>query len=246
VTIVEGANADTDTLDFTGLLNGGVNLDLAVTGSQTVVPGLTLRLSSVTGIEDVTGTAFADTVRGNTRDNVLSGLAGADTLVGRNGDDSFIGSAGNDSFDGGIGTDAVIESADVDFTLASTTLTGLGADTLSSIERVNLTAGASANTITVQGWTGIATLTGGTGNDRYVFSGTEAASVTIVEGADADTDTLDFTALANGGVSLDLAATTTAGLRPGIALRLGRGRRGFEVFGRGLLAHPERLLGERQ
>ena len=47
-------------------------------------------------------------------------------------------------------------------------------------------------------------------------------------------------------VPLDLAAATTAGLRPGIALRLGRDRRGFEVFGRGLLAHPERLLGERQ
>ena len=220
VTIVEGANTDTDTLDFTNLANGAVNLDLAVTGSQTVVPGLTLRLSSVTGIEDVTGTAFADTVRGNTRDNVLSGLAGADTLVGRTGDDTFIGSAGDDSFDGGIGTDTVIESADIDFTLASTTLTGLGTDTLASIERANLTAGASANTITVQGWTGGATLTGLTGNDRYVFSGTESASVTIVEGADADTDTLDFTALANGGVSLDLAATTAQTLVAGLTLTL--------------------------
>jgi autotransporter-associated beta strand protein len=220
VTIVEGANADTDTLDFTGLLNGGVNIDLAVTGSQTVVPGLTLRLSAVTGIEDVTGTAFADTVRGNTRNNVLSGLAGADTLVGRTGDDTFIGSAGDDSFDGGIGTDTVIESADIDFTLASTTLTGLGTDTLASIERANLTAGASANTFTVQGWTGVATLTGLTGNDRYVFSGTESASVTIVEGADADTDTLDFTALANGGVSVDLAATTAQSLVAGLTLTL--------------------------
>ena len=220
VTIVEGADADTDTLDFTGLLNGGVSLDLAATAAQTLVPGLSLTLSSATGIENVIGTALADTLLGNGRDNSFLGLAGADTLVGRSGDDTFIGSAGNDSFDGGTGTDMVIESADVDFTLASTTLTGLGTDALASIERVNLTAGASANTLTVQGWTGSATLTGGSGNDRYVFAGTESASVTIVEGAIADTDTLDFTGLANGGVSLDLAATAAQTLVAGLTLTL--------------------------
>ena len=220
VTIIEGANTDTDTLDYSGLLNGGVILELAVATAQTLVPGLTLTLSSVTGIENVIGTAFADTVRGNARDNVLSGLAGADTLAGRAGDDTFIGSAGNDSFDGGTGTDTAIESADIDFMLAAATLTGLGSNTLASIERVNLTSGASANTFTVQGWAGSATLTGGGGNDRYVFAGTESASVTIVESANADTDTLDFTALANGGVSVDLAVTTAQSLVAGLTLTL--------------------------
>ncbi|MEI8318970.1 MAG: hypothetical protein WCH79_13585, partial [Planctomycetia bacterium] len=220
VTIVEGATSDSDTLDFSGLLNGGVILDLAVATAQTLVSGLTLKLSSVTGIENVIGTALADTLLGNSRDNTFSGLAGADTLVGRAGDDTLTGSAGTDSFDGGTGTDTVTESADVDFTLASTTLTGLGTDTLASIERVNLTTGASANTITVQGWTGSATLTGGTGNDRYLFAGTEAANVTIVEGANADTDTLDFTALANGGVSVDLASTAAQAIVSGLTVTL--------------------------
>ncbi|MCY3013638.1 MAG: autotransporter-associated beta strand repeat-containing protein [Planctomycetota bacterium] len=218
VTIVEVADADTDTLDFSGLLNGGVSLDLAVATTQALALGLTLKLSSVTGIENVIGTALADTLLGNGRDNSFSGLAGDDTLVGRGGDDTFIGSAGNDSFDGGTGTDTVIESADVDFTLASTTLTGLGTDTLAGIERVNLTADASANTITLQGWSGSATLTGGTGNDRYVFAGAVAANVTIVEGASADTDTLDFTALASGGVSVDLASTAAQAIVSGLTL----------------------------
>ncbi|MEI8319231.1 MAG: LamG-like jellyroll fold domain-containing protein, partial [Planctomycetia bacterium] len=211
VTIVEGASADTDTLDLSGLLNGGVSVDLASTAAQAIVSGLTLTLSSETGIENVIGTAFTDAIIGNARNNVLSGLAGDDTLSGR---------LGNNTVDGGSGTDTVVESGDVDFTLASALLSGVGSDTLAGIETVNLTAGASANTLTVNGWIGDAILTGGAGNDFYVFVGTESANVTIVEVANTDTDTLDFTSLANGGVTVDLAMTTPQAVVAGLTLTL--------------------------
>ena len=63
-----------DTLDFSGFIGGPINLNLAVTTPQTVTPGhLTLILTDAAGIENVIGTAFADTILGNGRDNLLLG-----------------------------------------------------------------------------------------------------------------------------------------------------------------------------
>ena len=82
---VAGANPDLsrDTLDFSGFIGGPINLNLVVTSAQTVTPGhLTLILSDAAGIENVIGTAFADNVLGNGRDNVL---LGADPLNAQSG-----------------------------------------------------------------------------------------------------------------------------------------------------------------
>lgn len=68
-------------------------------------------------IENLTGSAFADTLVGDNGNNVLSGgdgadfLAGggdADRLLGGNGNDTLTGQGGNDWLDGGKGTDTLI------------------------------------------------------------------------------------------------------------------------------------------
>ena len=80
----------------------------------------------------------------------------------------MIGSTGNDSFDGGAGTDRVIESGDVNFVLTNASLTGVGTDTLVSVEQVSLTAAASGNnTINASAFTaGPVTLVGGPATTR--------------------------------------------------------------------------------
>lgn len=110
----EAANADVDKLDFSGLL-GGINVDLSRTTQQVVnSPHLTLRLSSSTGIENVVGTAFDDTIRGNSRNNELRGEGLNDRIFGGAGADTLLGGAGNDSLSGEGGLDTLDGGADRD------------------------------------------------------------------------------------------------------------------------------------
>jgi Ca2+-binding RTX toxin-like protein len=106
--VYEDASLDTDLLDFFAF-DGPVNLDLASTAEQIVNPGhLTLRLSSATGIEDVWGTEFGDTIRGNSRDNWLAGGEGGDDLYGRGGADRMEGNLGDDDLFGEEGNDTYV------------------------------------------------------------------------------------------------------------------------------------------
>jgi Ca2+-binding RTX toxin-like protein len=111
----EDNDEDVDTLDFTGFAGGGINLDLSLTTERVINAGdLTLQLSSSRGIENVIGTAFEDTIRGNSRDNNLRGEGlkdriyggeGDDTLIGGSGDDHMFGEGGFDRLEGGTGRD---------------------------------------------------------------------------------------------------------------------------------------------
>ena len=56
---------------------------------------------TLTGIEDVRGTFFADTLIGDAGPNQLSGGLRRDTLSGLDGDDVLIGGRGMDTGDGG-------------------------------------------------------------------------------------------------------------------------------------------------
>jgi Ca2+-binding RTX toxin-like protein len=94
--IVEAAYRDRDTLDFSDF-GGSVELDIGRTAPQEVNSGnLTLELSSDTGIEGVIGSAFADEITGNDRDNTIEGLGENDVLTGGAGEDTLLGGAGND------------------------------------------------------------------------------------------------------------------------------------------------------
>ena len=56
-------------------------------------------------IENITGSAHADTLTGDAQDNTLIGGAGNDTLSGGAGNDILVGGAGADDIDGGAGFD---------------------------------------------------------------------------------------------------------------------------------------------
>ncbi len=184
-TLIGGA--DVDTADYSASTASViVNLD---TGTATDGLGGTDTLS---GIENVIGTAFDDVLTGDAEANVLTGGAGNDVLAG---------GAGNDTLNGGIGIDradygAATAGVTVDMA-AGTANDGMGGtDTLSAIENVNgsafndiLSGGAGVNILNGAGGDDI--LTGGVGNDT-------------LDGG-ADNDTADYSAAA-AGVMVDLAA----------------------------------------
>jgi Ca2+-binding RTX toxin-like protein len=105
--VIEAANADVDTLDFSALY--GVNIDLSLTTLQTVNvdDAIRVQLSSSTGIENVIGcnNGPGDTIRGNSRNNEIRGLGGDDYLYGAGGADKLFGGSGKDHLYGDAGLD---------------------------------------------------------------------------------------------------------------------------------------------
>jgi len=63
-----------------------------------------------TNVENLSGSAFGDTLIGDTGGNVLWGLAGDDSLDGRLGADTLHGGAGNDLYEVDDANDIVIEA----------------------------------------------------------------------------------------------------------------------------------------
>lgn len=100
-----------DKLDF-GTFGYGVNVNLDTNSPQTVKSGiLSLILNTNTGIEDVTGTAYADTIQGNSRANILSGGNGNDTIRGGAGNDTLYGGLNDDLLYGEDGADTLYGEA---------------------------------------------------------------------------------------------------------------------------------------
>ena len=93
---------------------------------------------------------------------------GAVTLRGNDGNDTLLGGSGDDLLDGGSGIDVVKQTSLKNQTLTGGLLTGNGVtgDTLTSIERADLTArSAGGNTVDASLFNGRVTLTGGNGPD---------------------------------------------------------------------------------
>lgn len=99
-------------------LDGGAGIDTASYANATAAVIANLSSASANrgdayqdafvGIENLTGSDFADTLTGNGSANVLTGGAGADKLYGSGGNDTLIGGAGADTLDGGTGTDTAV------------------------------------------------------------------------------------------------------------------------------------------
>jgi Ca2+-binding RTX toxin-like protein len=128
-----GGNDRLDGGDGDDLLVGGAGADTFVgsTGRDTVsyaaaVTGVSASLTTVasnTGeaagdrfsqIEVLLGSAFADTLEGNSGGNSLYGGAGGDTLIGLGGSDRLEGGEGTDIVYGGDGSDTLYGGADTD------------------------------------------------------------------------------------------------------------------------------------
>ena len=97
--------AGIDTASYGGSLEGiYVDLDL---GTAT---GGDAEGDTLTNIENLTGSDFADTLIGDTQANVLDGGGGNDTLYGGAGNDTLIGGTGNDVAYGEDGDDTYVFS----------------------------------------------------------------------------------------------------------------------------------------
>ena len=117
------------------LLDGGAGVDAAsyTTATAGVVADLASATSNTgdaagdtfTSIENLTGSAYADSLRGNNASNLLNGGAGNDHLYGRGGSDTMEGGVGNDLLVGGGGADVLFgnDGADIfDFNSVSESL----------------------------------------------------------------------------------------------------------------------------
>jgi serralysin len=99
------------------LLNGGVGTDTVSYTSATAGVLVDLALAkgyrddaagdTYVSIENITGSPYADALRGNNAVNVIKGVGGNDTLLGRGGNDVLIGNAGNDILHGQAGRDVL-------------------------------------------------------------------------------------------------------------------------------------------
>ena len=169
-----------------------VTVSLAITTAQTTWSTASDTLSN---IENIIGSAFADTLTGDANDNILRGGLGGDILTGG-------GSGDNDTVDY---SDA---SVAVTVNLATSTMSGADAvDVISNFESVigsayndTLTGDANANQLT--GGSGNDTLVGGASDDTYFF-GSNWGVDTISDTA-GDNDEVNFNpAVADVSVLID-------------------------------------------
>ena len=149
-------------------INGGAGMD---TSSYAKSTGVTVNLNLGTAIEKYgTYTTYTDSL--TSIENII-GSSFADTITGDSLNNTFTGGAGNDTLDGGAGVDTASYSSSyqgVKVNLTTGSATGHGTDTLLNIENVigssyadTLTGNSGANSLL--GGAGNDILTGGAGND---------------------------------------------------------------------------------
>lgn len=137
-------------------------------------------ISAAAGADSVDGGSGDDSIQGGTGNDTLDGSSGNDTLGGQDNDDSLIGGDGDDSLfggsgldqlNGGLGTDVAGAFGDFNFAvIGNSQLTGLGTDTLVSIEAASLTGGVANNFFDASLATIPVTMLGGDGNDLLIGS----------------------------------------------------------------------------
>jgi len=167
------------------------------------------------GIENLTGSALADILRGDGGANMISGLAGNDEIRGADGNDMIIGGAGADTLYGDAGID-VLSYATSAGAVTVNLLTGVHAggdaqgDIVSGFENLygsefadTLSGNDAANTLYGRG--GIDTIAGNGGNDVIIGG----AGADLLTGG-AGIDTLSYGS-ATTAVSASLATGTGSG-----------------------------------
>ncbi|KQN21227.1 hypothetical protein ASE86_14730 [Sphingomonas sp. Leaf33] len=183
--------AGNDTASYTDA-TGGVTVRLGFTGAQTTGGS---GIDTLSGIENLIGSAFNDVLTGDDNDNVIEGGAGNDTLVG---------GLGNDTLSYRSATAGVTVNLAI---VAAQSTGGAGIDTVSGFENIigsafNDVLTGDSNVNRIDGGAGNDTIAGGLGND-------------ILIGGDG-IDTLFYGNLTNG-VQIDLTAgTAIAGVEGGL------------------------------
>jgi hypothetical protein len=229
-----GTGNDTYFVDNTGDTTdetGGSGVDTVYsTISHTLAAGVEKLYLDGTGNINGTGNTLVNYLFGNSGNNILDGAGGADRMFGGAGDDTFIvDSAGDRAFEttAGVagGTDTVQTA--VNFTmpenienLVITSVAGLVSVIGNSLG--NTMTGSAGNSF-IDGRGGLDTLTGGLGDDNFVFSTTLSAgnvdTITDFSAAQDEIwiDNAIFAGLANGSLATTAfhtgAVATTAAHR---------------------------------
>ncbi len=246
-TLIGGGGNDTlNGGDGNDVLNGGAGADSLVGGSgidtasyagATAAVLASLLTSGIragdalgdvlTDIENLTGSNFNDTLRGDevAFGNVLDGGLGNDSLEGNGGDDLLLGGGGLDTLLGGLGDDELDGGADNDLLIggagADVLIGGLGTDTASyaaatSGVAASLLVGGSDGDAAGDSYSSIEVLIGSAFDDTLEGS---ANADSIVAGAGNDTliltagtDTLD------GGLGIDTIDFSSSGAGENLTL----------------------------
>ena len=194
--LLVGSNGN-DTASYLNALAGVIANLSASAGNTGDAAG-----DTYSSIENLRGSAFADTLTGKSGDNRISGGGGGDRILGLGGNDDLFGNDGDDILIGGAGADDLGGGAGIDTASYETAGAGVVAnlnnpggntrdaagDTYSAVE--NLTGSNFADTLT--GKSGSNVLSGGGGGDRIfglggsddLFGG--AGNDILVGGAGAD------------------------------------------------------------
>jgi Ca2+-binding RTX toxin-like protein len=218
-TLEGGAGNDAyfiDTFSIDGISsNDDLVIELAGGGVDTVNSSLSYILTdnvenltlTGTGAINGTGNDLDNSLRGNSNDNVILGLNGADTINGNNGDDRLFGGEGNDIISGGSNSDTLYGEAGNDTLLGGSEHDdldgGAGNDTLN---------GQSGSDVLIGGL-GRDLLTGGAGdNDSFVFglndSTMSASSCDVINDFETGFDTIRLSFLS--GASGNYTETSVA------------------------------------
>ena len=153
-TLIGGSGIDT--ADYS-TATAAVTVNLSMTGAQNTGAGT----DTLSGIENLTGSGYNDTLTGDANANVISGGAGNDTIAG---------GAGADTLDGGTGIDTVDYSASSAGVTVNLTNTGAqsggdaAGDVLANFE--NVTGSAYADVLTGDAHANMISGGAGDGADR--------------------------------------------------------------------------------
>ena len=182
---------------------GPISVDLRLTSGQVIRDG-SGGVDTLLNIEEISGTAFNDTIIGSASDNKLKGLAGDDLIAGLGGNDTLDGGSGFDT------TDYSAASGNVTLNLAASSASGAaGNDQLFNFEAVigsafndSLFGDGLANRLFggpgsdfLQGGAGNDTLDGGVITDRSNYN---------------DLNTVSYSS-STAGVNLNLSGITGDG-----------------------------------
>lgn len=189
--------ADADTADYSAAA-AGVTANLAA-GTANDGSGGT---DTLTGIENISGSAFADMLTGDANENVLAGNAGDDVLDGGDGADDLDGGTGADLLEGGDGDDILHFSADIVYD-GGTMAYNAGSPGIAGTGEIKSASGSNGSFDVFNGGAGFDTLAMTNGNDTLFLwddinpvpvggSETRVSGIEQID-AGAGNDIVDFT-----------------------------------------------------